>query len=139
MAHSYTTTFYTLIFFFVVSIFFIEITNGEVIANITVAADGSGNYTAIKDAILAAPTLYFIFVKKGIYREKVIVDHSKWNLTLIGEGMDSTIISSNMGCGGNMSSACTYDSATFGKNMLFLLFFLFIIFFMILILFLYFS
>jgi pectinesterase len=84
MAHSYTTTFYTLIFFFVVSIFFIEITNGEVIANITVAADGSGNYTAIKDAILAAPTLYLIFVKKGIYREKVIVDHSKWNLTLIG-------------------------------------------------------
>jgi hypothetical protein len=36
-----------------------------------------------------------------------------------------------------MSSACTYDSATFGKNMLFLLFFLFIIFFMILILFFY--
>jgi pectinesterase len=89
MAHSYTTTFYTLIFFLVVSIFFIEeITNGEVITNITVAADRSGNYTEIKDAILAAPTYsmtrYVIFVKKGIYREKVIVDHSKWNLTLIG-------------------------------------------------------
>jgi pectinesterase len=88
MAHSYTTIFYTQIFFLVVSIFFIDITNGEVIANITVAADGSGNYTAIKDAILAAPTYsmtrYVIFVKKGIYREKVIVDHSKWNLTLIG-------------------------------------------------------
>jgi len=36
---------------------------------------------------------------------------------MIEEGMDATIDSGSIGCHGNKSNACTYDSATFGKDM----------------------
>ncbi|KEH15710.1 pectinesterase/pectinesterase inhibitor, partial [Medicago truncatula] len=38
--------------------------------------------------------IYFIFIKKGFYNENVEVN--KQNLDMIGEGMDATIITSNL-------------------------------------------
>lgn len=69
------------------------------------------------EAVLAAPDRnmqrYVIFIKKGAYLEKVFINDVKWIIMLIGEGMQSTIITGSMGCRGNKSNACTYDSATF--------------------------
>ncbi|RHN78071.1 putative pectinesterase [Medicago truncatula] len=62
-------------------------------------------------------TRYVIFVKKGVYKGKIVIGRVKWNIVVIGEGMDPTIILGSIGCHGNKSNACTYDSTTFGKDM----------------------
>jgi pectinesterase len=64
---------------------------------ITVAYDGSGDYKTIREAIQAVPDNYSgrttIFIKKGYYREKIIIPSSKINLELIGENALNTVIS----------------------------------------------
>ena len=64
-----------------------------------VAKDGSGNFKTIQEAINAVRDLseqtVKIFIKKGVYIEKVVVPTWKTNISLIGEDKDSTIISWN--------------------------------------------
>lgn len=59
-----------------------------------VAADGTGDYTTISAAILAAPgnpTIPFkIFIKNGIYKEKVTINRTF--ITLVGESAANVII-----------------------------------------------
>ena len=62
-----------------------------------VAQDGSGDYTTIQEAINAVPSgssdRSIIYVKNGIYEEnKLYVSSTKLNLTILGENVDSTII-----------------------------------------------
>jgi pectin methylesterase-like acyl-CoA thioesterase len=61
-----------------------------------VAADGSGNYTSMRAAILAAPEgrtkPWLIFVKKGTYTELIRNPATKPYIHLIGEDKDSTIL-----------------------------------------------
>ncbi|XP_044471501.1 pectinesterase/pectinesterase inhibitor PPE8B-like [Mangifera indica] len=68
-------------------------------ADAIVAADGTGNYTSIMDAVLAAPDYrmkrYVIYIKRGVYKEYVEIKKKKWNLMMIGDGIDATIISGN--------------------------------------------
>jgi len=63
---------------------------------ITVAADGSGDYRSIQNAINDTKSFpdqkIRLFIKKGIYQEKVRVYPWNTNLQLIGEDQDSTII-----------------------------------------------
>ena len=65
--------------------------------DMVVAADNSGDYAKIQDAINAVPdnnsVRKVIFVKKGKYVEKIIVPYKKTNITLVGENVDSTTIS----------------------------------------------
>lgn len=62
-----------------------------------VAQDGSGNYTSIQKAIDACKAFpesrVTIFVKNGVYREKVQVPSCNSQLTIIGESAVETIIS----------------------------------------------
>lgn len=64
--------------------------------NITVAQDGSGDYTSIQDAIDATksfpPKRITIFIKNGVYHEKVKVPSWNNKLSLIGESVENTII-----------------------------------------------
>ena len=61
-----------------------------------VAADGSGDFTTIQAAIDASKAFPYqrikIFVKKGVYHEKVLIPSCNTTLSLIGERKDSTII-----------------------------------------------
>jgi pectinesterase len=63
---------------------------------IVVAKDSSGDFATIQEAVNAVRDYsYFpvkIFIKKGVYREKVIVPSWKTGITLQGESRDSTII-----------------------------------------------
>ena len=63
---------------------------------ITVAADGSGNFTTIQAAFNSIPIsnkkLITLFIKKGIYKEKLLLDSSKNFVELIGEDKFNTII-----------------------------------------------
>ena len=60
-----------------------------------VAADGSGDYTTVQEAINAVPDYRKegatrILIKKGVYREKIIIASSKQRVHLIGE--DGTVL-----------------------------------------------
>lgn len=68
--------------------------------DLVVAKDGTGDFTKIQDAIHSVEDYRSegrlrIFVKKGIYDEKVIVPTSKTNISLIGEDRNNTVISSH--------------------------------------------
>ncbi|GFP97631.1 pectinesterase/pectinesterase inhibitor ppe8b [Phtheirospermum japonicum] len=71
----------------------------EISADAVVAADGTGNYTSIQEAINAAPeysrTRYVIHIKRGVYNEYVEINKKKLNIMLMGDGMDATVISGN--------------------------------------------
>ncbi|KDN54232.1 pectinesterase family protein [Flavobacterium seoulense] len=65
---------------------------------ITVAQDGSGDYKTIGDAIEAANTdngVVVIYIKNGIYKEKLVILSSKKGLELQGENKDKTIITND--------------------------------------------
>ena len=68
-------------------------------SSFTVAKDGSGNYKTIQEAVNAVRDLsqqeVKIFIKKGIYAEKLVIPSWKTNISLIGENKDSTIITNN--------------------------------------------
>jgi pectinesterase len=61
-----------------------------------VAADSSGNFTTIQQAVDScrdyAERDYRIFIKTGTYREKLVIPAWKRRITLIGEDVDETII-----------------------------------------------
>ena len=65
----------------------------------TVAKDGSGEYTYIQDAIdamrvypLRPITLY---IKNGVYNEKIVLPSDNTEVHFIGESVDKTIINFN--------------------------------------------
>ncbi|KAM7267342.1 hypothetical protein ACFE04_009508 [Oxalis oulophora] len=66
-------------------------------AKIIVAADGSGQYRKIMDAVAKAPynspSPYAIHIKKGVYYEYVTIN--KPNILLVGDGMYDTVITGN--------------------------------------------
>lgn len=60
--------------------------------NITVAADGSGDFASVSEAVLAVPyaCAAVIRIGPGVYREKLVCE--KQDITLIGAGPDKTCI-----------------------------------------------
>src|SRR6478735_7908703 len=66
---------------------------------LTVAQDGSGNYKTIQEAVNAmrdfSQERVTIFIKKGLYHEKLVIPSWKTNITLLGESRDSTIITND--------------------------------------------
>jgi pectinesterase len=71
-------------------------------ADAIVAADGSGNYKTVQDAINAVPQTtsadhrWVIFVKAGTYREIVYVQREKRFVSLVGEDPLRTVITYNL-------------------------------------------
>lgn len=61
-----------------------------------VAKDGSGDFTTIQEAINTVPDFRknrtVIFIKAGVYKEKLTLPASKTNVTFIGEDVEKTII-----------------------------------------------
>jgi pectinesterase len=64
--------------------------------HLTVALDGSGDYKSIQEAIDAvraySPEHITIFIKNGVYKEKVTIPAWVTNLSIIGESKENTII-----------------------------------------------
>ncbi|GJP75045.1 hypothetical protein CLOP_g5539 [Closterium sp. NIES-67] len=79
--------------------------------NVVVAADGSGDYKSIQDAVDAAGPGSTIRIRAGVYNEQVQVSTDR--ITMIGAGMDQTVITNDA------SQKTGYDiitSATVGVN-----------------------
>lgn len=85
--------------------------------NLTVSQDGSGDYESIKDAVEAIPdqseNRFVIYVKKGIYKENVILKKTKWNVMMYGDGKTQTIVTGNLNF---VDGTPTSATATFGKT-----------------------
>lgn len=67
------------------------------VRHITVASDGTGEFTAIQEAVNSiraymSDTTY-MFIKAGVYREKIVIPSWVTNLFMKGEGAEKTIIS----------------------------------------------
>lgn len=62
----------------------------------TVAADGSGDFKTVQDAINAVPemraTRTVIYIKPGIYKEKLTLPANKTNVSFIGDDAKTTIL-----------------------------------------------
>src|SRR5918994_1997087 len=61
-----------------------------------VSKDGTGNFSSVQEAINAVPDFRknetVIFIKNGIYKEKLTLAASKTNVTFIGESVEKTIL-----------------------------------------------
>lgn len=86
-------------------------------ADLVVAKDGSSQYTSIQQAVNAAAKLprrnkrVVIYIKAGTYRENVVIKKSIKNVMVIGDGIDSTIVTGNRNV---KDGTTTFRSATFG-------------------------
>ncbi|KAK7405874.1 hypothetical protein VNO78_07485 [Psophocarpus tetragonolobus] len=78
----------------------LESSAADIKADVVVAADGSGDFKTVVEAVASAPnkskTRYIIYVKKGTYKENVEIGKKKKNLMLLGDGMNSTVITGNL-------------------------------------------
>ncbi|KAF5446405.1 hypothetical protein F2P56_032036 [Juglans regia] len=90
------------------------------IANIVVAKDGSSKYKTITAALKDVPEKsnkrFVIYVKSGVYYEKVQVDKKKWNVVMVGDGMTATIVSGNLNFVDGTPTFSTATFAVFGKG-----------------------
>ncbi|PQQ09259.1 pectinesterase 3 [Prunus yedoensis var. nudiflora] len=88
--------------------------DNNVTAQVIVAKDGTGRFTTIKEAVEAVPkkstTRFVIRVKEGVYNENVLMDKSKWNVMMVGDGMDKTIVNGSLNF---VDGTPTFSTATF--------------------------
>jgi pectinesterase len=72
------------------------------VANAVVAADGTGDYRTVQDAINAVPqntsasNRWIIFIKAGTYRELIYVQREKRFVTLVGEDPARAVLTYNL-------------------------------------------
>jgi pectinesterase len=85
-----------IISFFLLCITFTGYAQQKYPSTLKVAQDGSGDYKTIQEAVNSIRDLgkqeVKIFIKKGVYREKLIIPSWKTNVSLIGEDAANTII-----------------------------------------------
>ena len=97
-----------------------------VVGEVTVDQSGAGNYTTVGDAVAAAPSNlagssgYFVIrVAPGVYEENVVVPKNKKYVMMIGDGIGQSIITGNRSV---VDGWTTFNSATFGKRLVLILF-----------------
>jgi pectinesterase len=81
-----------------------------------VAQDGTGNYRTIQAALDAVPEgnnkIFTIFIKKGTYKEMIVVDARKNFVSLVGEDKDNTILTFNNHAGTRLENGDTLNTWT---------------------------
>ncbi len=94
-----------------------------------VSKDSSGNFRTIQEAVNAcrdyAERQYIIFVKSGIYEEKLVIPTWKTHITIIGQNVDSTIVTYNDysgkidNTGKKLSTFTSFTCQVAGNNIVF--------------------
>ncbi len=92
--------------------------------DLVVAKDGSGDFRYIQDAINAIrvylPKPITVKIKKGTYKEKIVIPSTLTNITFVGESLDSTIISYDDYSGkGKMETFDSYTVQVMGNDIRF--------------------
>ena len=80
---------------FIIAILFSGIVHAQQY-DFIVAQDGSGDFKTVQEAFMAVPDLRkaetTIYIKSGVYKEKLVLPASKNNVTIIGEDVENTIL-----------------------------------------------
>ncbi|HSP82740.1 MAG TPA: pectinesterase family protein [Gillisia sp.] len=97
---------------------------GKIERDIVVAKDGSGDFLYIADAIEAIrvylPKPITVFIKQGIYKEKLEIPGTITNVTFQGDGPEKTIITFDDHTGKNkMDTFDSYTLLVWGSNLTF--------------------
>jgi len=75
---------------------------------IVVAKDGTGDFTKVQDAFDAVPEgnnlTITIFIKKGIYKELLVIDARKNFISIIGDEKRNTILTVNNKSGNKLDN-----------------------------------
>lgn len=83
---------------------------------ITVAKDGSGNYTTVQAALDAIPEgndkPFTVYIKNGVYKEVIVVDARKNFVTLIGEDKYKTLLTFDNHAGTRLPNGDTLNTWT---------------------------
>ncbi|KAG6432691.1 hypothetical protein SASPL_104275 [Salvia splendens] len=94
--------------------------DSKIKADAVVAKDGSGKYRTIQDALNDAPRYskkrHVIYVKSGSYNENVKILADQWNLMMVGDGMEKTIIHNNFSHGTGFQTWATPTFAVYGEG-----------------------
>ncbi|KAL7194070.1 hypothetical protein ACSBR2_025668 [Camellia fascicularis] len=81
--------------------------------HVVVSSDGIGKHRTIGEAVRMAPNMslnrYVIRIKAGKYTENVVIPREKVNIILVGDGMNSTVITSSKNF---IDGFSTFTSAT---------------------------
>ncbi|XP_051134509.1 pectinesterase-like [Andrographis paniculata] len=87
--------------------------------DVVVAADGSGQFKTITDAVAAYPPnhtgRFVIYVKAGDYNEQVTITNNKPNILMYGDGIGKTIVTGRKSAAGAMKTG-TMHTATFANE-----------------------
>jgi pectinesterase len=88
-----------------------------------VAKDGSGNYTTIQAAVMAvrdySDVPVNIYIKAGVYKEKLVIPSQKTKIRLIGENKENTIITYDDYSGkGNINTYTSHSVLVQGNEFL---------------------
>ena len=89
--------------------------------DVTVATDGTGNFRTIQEAVNAVrdytPIPRAIFVRNGVYREKLLIPEWKTGITIVGESVERTIIEWNDYAGkGPINTFTSYTARVSGND-----------------------
>ncbi len=98
-----------------------ETVKSEDIYHVVVAQDGSGDYKTIQEAVNSIRDFgfqrAFIHIKKGIYKEKLVIPSWKTRISLIGEDVEKTIITwDDYNKKGNTNTFTSYTVQVCGKG-----------------------
>ncbi|KAK6775453.1 hypothetical protein RDI58_026454 [Solanum bulbocastanum] len=85
--------------------------------DVTVCKEGGCDYKTVQEAVNAAPEneqtrKFVIWIKSGLYEEKVRVGLEKKNVVFLGDGMGKTVITGSLSVG--LVGVTTYETATVG-------------------------
>ncbi|KAJ6955178.1 pectinesterase/pectinesterase inhibitor 36 [Populus alba x Populus x berolinensis] len=91
-------------------------------ADYVVAQDGSGTHKTINDALAALDKTggnrrnqrVIVYVKAGVYNEKVVIKKNMEKLMFVGDGIDRTIVTGNRNA--KRDGYATHETATFGVH-----------------------
>lgn len=85
--------------------------------DVVVDKNGLGDFTTVQEAINSIAdnndTWKIIFIKKGVYNEKVILGYKKTKVIIVGEDVDSTIITYNDYANKMLPGGHTFSTYTF--------------------------
>ncbi|XP_048419891.1 pectinesterase 3-like [Pyrus x bretschneideri] len=90
------------------------------VAQIVVAKDGTGDFKTIQEAVDSvlkkSENRIVIHVKQGVYYENVLMDKSKWNVMMFGDGKTKTVVSGNLSFADGTPTFTTATFAVAGKG-----------------------